>query len=117
MISLLKLTNLKQIVKKKITKFRSGDVVEITFFNRYLKHNFLHKFKGLCLKIKKNTINFSCTLRNVIKKIATEQRFIMHAPNIVDVKKFIRDSTKKKKNTKSKKYFIRKLPKPHSKFK
>ena len=110
MISLINLNELKQIKKKSRTSFNSGDILEINFFNRYLITNFLHTFKGMCLKIKKNTLNLSCILRNVIKKISIEQLFLIYSPHILDIWKYYTRIHKK-----SKLYFYRKLPKKYSK--
>jgi ribosomal protein L19 len=112
MISLLKLNELKQIKKKPIIFFKSGDIIEINFFSRYLMHNFLHTFKGLCIKIKKNTLNFSCILRNVIKKISVEQSFIIYSPYVLDLLKYYNKNKKR-----SKLYFFRQLPRRYSKIK
>ena len=109
---ILTLTNIKQIKKRNITKFKSGDILEIVFFNRYLKQNFLHTFKGMCLGLSKNTLNLTCILRNIIKKTAIEQLFLLYSPHIVEIFKYYNLNKRK-----SKLYFFRKLPKPYSKFK
>ena len=118
MLNLIELYEIKQIKIKKRTNFLVGDVVEINFFNRYLMNNFMHNFKGICLKFKRRHLNTSVILRNVFKNKIVEQLFIFYANNIIDSIKCINNQTFKKSNVKIKSnyYFLRKMPRPVSKF-
>lgn len=87
----------KEIEKKKMPSFNSGDTVQVFVQIQEGAKNRIQKFQGTVIKKRGGGISQTFTVRKVTQGIGIERIFPLNSPNIEDIKILKRGKTRRAK--------------------
>ena len=78
--------NKRNILSIKDKKLRIGSLVVVYYYT--FAQNILSRriFAGICIAKKKKNNNISITIKNILKKVEVEMRFLINSPIVIGVK-------------------------------
>ena len=87
----------KPYYRSDIPEFRPGDTVRVTYKVKEGNRTRLQSFEGTVLKIKRNGLNTSFTVRKISHGVGVERIFPMHSPLIDKVEVTFRGKVRRAK--------------------